>query len=188
MKRWRRKPTYRKALASVRKRADGRKALGIFRAFTGVKEPPTVKLFGRGRMRMLVGLGKCPAVTIADGPKGKFSKKRRISLKGAMLASNASGSRLFIIRDMKRGLDFSGPKRKVGYAAGVEYKMSPDLIKAGSSKGDEHYTHEMGEEGGYYPMVKMDPRGNLHFGPASYAVRREKRNSSSKKRRAWIFN
>jgi hypothetical protein len=158
-------------MARILKMRGGREALKRYRRFWGIKHPPTivrVEMPGPKGSKVLVGMGKSPALNLADGPEGRERRKIRRRHRG-IVACDASGRQIFILRT-GRGKRGNGRKRLVGYANILEYIPTRAIEKAGSFKRHKHWIHEMGEEGGTWPKVYRDEKGNYVFSRGSYRV------------------
>jgi hypothetical protein len=144
---------------------QGRKALALFRKFWGIRTATEIKTMGRGKLKVMVGLGRCPAITLADGPKGKARHKRRIKLKG-LLACDPSGRQMVIYgaknKRLKRGF--------LGYVASTEYIPTKAIEMAGSVKSGKHWVHRHDDDGGHYPKANLDGSGNIVYSRGSYRI------------------
>lgn len=160
---------YSKYMTEAMRTRSGKKALARYRRFWGIKHPPTVKRYGSGgKTTVLVGLGRSPAVSIADGPKGRAKKIRRIRHSGT-LATDAGGRRLYILKSRgrepgKKNLKF------LGWSPTVEYIPTRAIEKSGSFKRNRHWIHKFGEEGGSWPKIFKDKNGNYVYSKSSFKV------------------
>ena len=159
--------SYSGVLKRVKATRKGKTALARFRRFWGLKKPSSLKILPQlsGMPKVLVGLGRSPAVSIADGPKGRSRRTVRKPHNGT-LVTNASGSRMWILMPRAR----RQKRRFLGYAPKVEYVPHADIEKDGSHKRNKHWVHELGEKGGTWPKLFQDANGNYEFGPASYRI------------------
>lgn len=158
--------TYHGTLGKVSRSRRGRAALSRFRKFWGIRDVPSLKVLpGPG---VLVSMGKSPAVTIANGPNKR--KATRITRKrhNRMVATDASGRRIYIIGS--QGLPAKPKLTFIGWAAKTEYIPSKDIEKAGTGKRGKHWIHDHTDEGGRWPKLYADQRGNYHYGRGTYSV------------------
>jgi hypothetical protein len=163
--------SYDALMARILKMRGGREALKRYRRFWGIKHPPEIRVLnmpGPQKEMVLVGMGKSPALNLADGPEGRHRRKVRRAHKG-IVACDASGRRIYILRT-GRGARRRGKPRFVGYANLLEYLPTKAVERAGSFKRNKHWVHRMGEEGGTWPKVYMDQNGNYVFSKGSYRV------------------
>ncbi len=163
----RKKNSYAKVLARVKRLRHGKKALARFKRFWKVARPPAIRTFGKGK-RILVGLGRSPALYLANGPDKKRSTKiRRIPHRG-WLATNPSGTRLWILKDTKKGL--GKRKRFAGFVPTTEYVPSAAIEKAGTHKAGTLWNHSHSDDGGRWPRAFYDEYGNVHYAPGTYKI------------------
>jgi hypothetical protein len=163
---------YRDMLAQVTRTAKGRAALKRYRAFTGLPFPPEIKLVSlpgpKNKTTVLVGMGKSPALYVADGDKRSGAKGRKVRQKG-LLATDASGRRMMILSG--RGSKDSRQKLKyLGRVPRTDYIMTPAEEKAGSKKAHKWWVHEQGESGGNWPKAYRDQAGNVIYAKGTYRV------------------
>lgn len=143
-------------MRSFRRSRGGRRALGRFKRFHGIRNVPAVKLIGSGgRRKKLVSLGRSPALYLKA--RGRNVTRRH----NAVLATNAGGTRFWILRDQKRGL---GNRLKfLGTTDQVDYVLTGDIERAGSPKRNTHWQHFTNEDGGKPLKVYEDQFGNYHL-------------------------
>lgn len=172
-----RKPSYKSVLARVKKSKLGRKALGLYRKFWGLKEPSTIKVFdvpGKGK-KTFVGLGVSPALTLADGPNKERARKIRRYKKRGQLLSNAAGTRMWILYP-KRKARKGGRKKFLGWAVQTEYIPNRNIEKDGSYKSGKHWIHTHGQASehekvpGRWPKVYELPNGMIEYGRGTYRI------------------
>jgi len=167
------KRSKRRSYAELMKRlsgnTQGRKALALYKRFWGIGLPPEIKMFGKGKTKVMVGLGRCPAITLADGPKGRARIKRRVSL-GGTLACDPSGKKMVIYGGEKFKRKF---KRKglIGYVVSTEYIPTKAIEHAGSHKSGKHWVHRHDDDGGKFPKAYLDGSGNIVYSRGSYRVK-----------------
>jgi len=117
----------------LKRSASGRAALSRFRRFWGLKGVPTIKIYTGGSKKVLVGLGRSPALNVANGSnERRATKKSRRRHKG-VLATDARGKRMWIIRSPK-GLPEKPVLKFVGWSPATEYVPSVDIEKSGTHK------------------------------------------------------
>lgn len=162
--------SFKTLLASALKRPQGRKALKRFKSFWGLKAPCSLRLTADGKQTpVLVSLGRCPCLEIADAPEGKHKRIRRVRM-GGYLASNPQGTRLFVIRNLKRGLS-KGARKPLGFVAAAEYVPTTAMERAGTFKTGATWHHSFGkDEKGRWPRAWSDKNGNVIFGASTYRV------------------
>lgn len=162
---------YSATLARLEKTGKGRKALSLFRRFWGVTTPTAIVTRTvpgpKRKVRVMVGLGKCPAITLSDGPRGRAKKQRRVTLNGH-LACDPSGRHMMI---------YGGPKFKrkfkrgfLGFVASTEYIPTRAIENAGSFKARKWWKHEHSDEGGSWPKAHLTNDGNIVYSKGTYTV------------------
>jgi hypothetical protein len=122
------------------------------------------------KVKILVGLGRCPALEIADGPKGRSSIIRRRGLTGRMLACDAKGKRLFVIRTGKRRVRSGKSKRFLGWASAVEYVPTRSIEKAGSFKSNRIWRHLFSDDHGKWPKAFEGGDGTIALVGGTYKI------------------
>lgn len=165
---------WHEALRSVTGNARGRKALGKFRKFWGLRAPTKIELLEgtKGSTRFLVGMGYSPNVVLAARPNRRGENVKGIKTKKIRgrfaVACDPEGRRIYLIRK-KRGA-IGKRLRFVGYAAETHYIPNRRVEKAGSFKRGKHWVHSHADEGGRFPKVYRDSSGNFIYGPGTYRI------------------
>ena len=164
--------SYDALMARILKMRGGREALKRYRRFWGIKHPPEIRVLnmpGPQKEMVLVGMGKSPALNLADGPEGRHRRKVRRAHKG-IVACDASGRRIYILR----GRNNSQRKQKLkrlGHVPVTEYIPTAAIERAGSFKQKKWWIHNHGKsEGGKWPVAYEDQAGNVIYGRGSYRV------------------
>lgn len=167
-----RKCLSRKSLSGIERSMQ--KGARLYRRFWGV-HPKKLRILGcigqpkRQQREVFVSLGRSPAVTVANGPKGRATKITRRPIRGR-LATSYRGKRLCILTDLKRGLAPANTRKFLGWIPKTEYIPSAALEKAGSFKAGAHWQHMHHERGGKWPKAYRDGYGNIIYGPSSYTI------------------
>lgn len=171
-----RKPTYNGVLSRVGKTKIGRKLLGLYRKFHGLKKPSTIKVFdipGKGK-KTFVGLGVSPALTIADGPNKERARKIKRYKRRGYLLSNAGGTKMFVLYPKRKGR--VKKKKFLGWAVQTEYVPTRDTEKDGSPKRGKHWIHTHGQASahekipGKWPKVYELPNGMIEYARGTYRI------------------
>jgi hypothetical protein len=156
---------FRAIIEEAEKTQEGREALRRFRLFWGVPWPSTITVLrtpGGVEKKFRVGLGRSPAVYLADGPQDRHRKKKTLRGK-RIIASDAEGKQIFIFS----GKDSKNSKRKlrhVGFAPSSDYIPPRGIEKSGSHKSNRWWVHDHGiKEGGNWPRVFQDNAGNFVY-------------------------
>ncbi len=134
-----------------------------YQQFWGVP-PRKVTRVGSSK-KSFVGLGRAPAIHLANGPKGKATKVRRVRLSRAKLITNSAGKRFWIWFGKK---EIGRPVRFLGYVAKTEYAPTAGVVRQGSPKSSASvWQHKNGERGGNWPKLYEDKNGNYVYGRTS---------------------
>ena len=148
-----------------------RAGLKKFRQFWGIAPRRVRRLSRRGLPPglVMVSLGRCPGLTVADKPRKSAKRARRIALRGATLASNSTGTRLFVLLSKPLPSPYkSGP---LGYAVESEYIPTRAMENRGTHKKHRHWVHKHHDKGGRWPRVSYSKASRLlTYAPASYRV------------------
>jgi len=150
---------------------SGKKALARYRKFWGIEFPTSVKQGrtpGSSNHEFLVGMGISPKVILADGPKGKETRKWEVKGKRT-LATNVTGTRMFVLSG-KNSNDRSEKLKFVGYAPETHYIPTKKMENAGTHKKGKYWIHKHDDDGGRWPKVYQDSAGNFLYGPGTYSV------------------
>lgn len=160
---------YKKLLAKL-KGKGARKALDKYRKFWGIPYPTNIQAVKSKRgtgTRYLVGMGVSPAVSLANGPRGKATKVKRLRGK-RVVATDAAGRKIYVLASLTKPIGKN--KRFVGYAPVTEYIPTRDMEAAGTFKKGRHWVHEHHDEGGKWPKVFKDSSGNFIYGRGTYRI------------------
>lgn len=164
-------PEYRKDLRDVLAHPEGEKALELFKEFWGIPYPPeirTIEVPGpENEVKVMVGMGRSPAVNLADGPKGK-GKKKRIE-KAHIPAVDPDGKEIWLLTG-KDAKEAKARLKPVGFAPVTEYIPTDEIEDAGSFKRGAHWVHKHDDEGGEWPEVYQDQAGNYRYAHGTYEV------------------
>ena len=152
----------------MRRSSLGKQALSRFKKFWSLKGVPSLKILP-GKKMVLVGMGRSPAVTLADGPSKKQSRKIVRRKHRGILAASPSGRRMYIITSA-RGIPKKPRLKLLGWCPTTEYIPSKDLERSGTPKKGKHWVHQHTEGGGRWPKIYQDQSGNYHYGRGTYAV------------------
>lgn len=161
---------YRALIQQVMKTKSGRQALKKYRSFIGLPFPTEIKTLDIGpknKTVFAVGMGRCPLVQVADGPRGKHKKIKKYRGKFTPVFS-PDGRRIAILSGRTKG--YGKNVKFVGYAPETHYIMSNDMEAAGSFKRGKYWVHQHHDEGGRWPKVYRDAAGNFFYGPGTYRV------------------
>ena len=164
------KVSYQDTLKRVLKTRKGRAAASRFSRFWGIKKIPAFQMIdvpGVGKNTPYVGLGKSPAIYIADGPKNRHTKKKKIVRRGILIA-DARGRRLAILS----GRSMRGKRRlkRLGHVYQTDYLPCGAIEKAGSFKSGKWWQHDHSHAGGKWPIAHEDQAGNIWYSKGSYTV------------------
>ena len=136
--------------------------------FWRLKDVPSLKVLPGSDSMVLVGMGKSPAVNLADGPNKASSKRIVRKRHSALLATDPAGKRMFIIG--RRGLPKKPKLTFAGWVPKTEYIPSKDLERSGTPKKYKHWVHSHEDDHGKWPKVYKDQNGNYHYGRGTYRV------------------
>lgn len=164
---------YREELEKVSSIKEGKAALRKYRKFWGIPLPPEIsEIEVPGKVgKVLVGLGTTPYAFVADGPKGKSTKVRKI--KGPFMAvCDSKGKRLMLIRKSNQHKSWSGPRKltPIGWAPETHYVPSKDVEAAGSFKRGKYWVHKHDDDGGRWPKVSQDQAGNIIYAGSTLKI------------------
>lgn len=163
--------TYESLIARFKSSRKGRGLLGLEKRFWGVEPQAITKLTTPGKGRhQLAFLGDSPAVTIADRPNGKTSKKQRIKFGSHILVTGDPSGRRMMILNTRKGVPAKPKLKFVGYVVSTEYIPTKAIEKAGSFKAKRHWWHEHKDRRGRWPRVWKDQNGNYYYGRATYYI------------------
>lgn len=158
-------------LQKLRGMGVGRKALRKHKQFTGIPLPTRLDEIDDGsrKVRPLVVMGTEPFVLVANGPKGRNTKVKK--LKGSWLATTTpNGRQIIILRNKKVSKGFGKGLKFIGWIPETHYVLNKRVENAGSFKRGKYWVHKNGEEGGSWPKGYMDKSGNIHYRGGSYKV------------------
>lgn len=155
---------YREMLTRVQKLPKGKKALGLYKKFWGLPYPTEIQEFdvpGPPGTVVMVGMGTSPQLNLADGPKGKHSRKwnqrgRR------MPAVDADGKKIWLFT----GKNSKARDRKVkrlGFVPETHYIPTSDMESAGTFKKRTYWVHKHSDDGGQWPEAFQDQAGNIEY-------------------------
>jgi hypothetical protein len=147
-------------------------ANSVFNRFWGVR--PTAftvrQLPGpKSKVKIMVSLGRCPALTLANGPKGRATQERRKRLAGCILACDAAGKRLFVLNKSRRRVRGKG-KRFLGWASVVEYIPTRSIERSGSFKSGKHWVHSFSDDHGEWPKAQEESDGTIALVGGTYRI------------------
>jgi hypothetical protein len=167
---WREMPAgMRREMERILATKQGRDALKRFRAFHDLPWPTELKYLDlpgpRNKEVILVGMGRTPVAVLADSRNGP---KRKI--KGRWIPAFTSDGRQIALLSGRNSRDQKQRIRRVGYVAETHYIPTVAQERAGSQKSGKHWQHLHSDEGGEWPEVYQDQKGNLIYGTGSYRV------------------
>ncbi len=163
---------YSSVLSRVVKTKAGKNALARYRRFWGLKSPPAIKVLdvpGMPKNGVLVGLGRCPALSVANGPRGEATKVKRSRHTG-IVATNPSGTRLYILSGKSARRGGSRKLKFLGYAPMTEYIPTKAMEKSGTFKKGKWWQHKHHDNGGKWPKIYKDSAGNIIYAKGTYRV------------------
>ena len=167
------KGSFNETLKLVQRTRKGRRAVSRFKRFWfsgGKSSIPAIRMIdvpGVGKTEPYVGLGKSPAIYVADGPKNRHTKIRKIKRRGILVA-DARGKRLVILS----GRTAKGPRKlkRLGYIPQTDYVPFGDVEKSGSFKAGKHWQHSHSDDGGKWPLAHTDQAGNVWYSRGTFTV------------------
>lgn len=163
---------FKSLLRELESSNTGRAARKKYKQFWGIPYPTEIVKTrlgaGRGR-KIFVGMGRSPAVVLADGPKGRNARTWK-DRKSRIVATDPSGRRIFVLTREWHRKPFGKNLRFVGYAPETHYVPWPGVERAGSFKKGKYWIHKHDDERGKWPKVFKDSSGNFIYGPGTYTV------------------
>jgi hypothetical protein len=160
------------ALNRAKRTKAFRGAHSVFKRFWGVRPTAlTVRSLPgpKSKVKIMVSLGKCPALTLANGPKGSATKEQRKRLSGCILACDAAGKKLFVKCSRSRRVRGKG-KRFLGWASVVEYIPTRSIERSGSFKSGKHWVHSFSDDHGKWPKAQEESDGTIALVGGTYRI------------------
>jgi hypothetical protein len=166
------KRTAQRAVDRAKRTKAFRGAHSVFSRFWGVRPTAvtTRSLPGpKNKVKIMVSLGRCPALTLANGPKGRATSQKRRRLSGCVLACDAAGKRLFVLNKRSRRVRGKG-KRFLGWASVVEYIPTRSIERSGSFKSGKHWVHSFSDDHGKWPKAQEERDGTIALVGGTYRI------------------